>query len=82
LPPIAINLMREAVGPSLPECPDELAELAKAVPIELTAPAPLERAISTAGGIELAELDGNFMLRRLPGGAPKTHQPRATRSAS
>jgi hypothetical protein len=67
LPPIAINLMREAVGTSLPESPDALADLARAVPIELTAPAGLERAISTAGGIELAELDGNFMLRRLPG---------------
>jgi len=67
LPPIAINLMREAAGPALPEDPDKLAELAQAVPIELKAPAPLERAISTAGGIELTELDGNFMLRRLPG---------------
>lgn len=67
LPPIAINLMREAVGPALPEDPDALADLAHAVPIELKAPAPLERAISTAGGIELTELDGNFMLRRLPG---------------
>ncbi|WP_316976183.1 BaiN/RdsA family NAD(P)/FAD-dependent oxidoreductase [Shumkonia mesophila] len=67
LPPIAINLMREAVGTSLPESPDALADLARAVPIKLKAPAPLERAISTAGGIALTELDGNFMLRRLPG---------------
>ncbi len=67
LPPIAINLMREAVGPSLPEDPDEMVHLVHAVPIELAAPAPLERAISTAGGIDLAELDGSFMLRRLPG---------------
>lgn len=67
LPPIAINLMREAVGPALPDDPDKLAELARAVPIELKAPAPLERAISTAGGIALAELDDAFMLKRLPG---------------
>lgn len=28
---------------------------------------PIERAISSAGGIALAELDARFMLRRLPG---------------
>lgn len=67
LPPIAINLMREATGLSLPENPGELAELIQAVPVDLVAPFSLERAISSAGGIELAELDGNFMLKRLPG---------------
>jgi len=67
LPPIAINLMREAVGPSLPREPAALAALVRAVPIELTAPAPLARAISSAGGIALAELDDTFMLKRLPG---------------
>lgn len=67
LPPIAINLMREAVGPALPQSPEALAELVRAVPITLTATAPLERAISSAGGIALAELDGAFMLKRLPG---------------
>ncbi len=67
LPPIAINLMREAAGPSLPADPEALAGLAQAVPITLTAPAPIERAISTAGGIALSELDGAFMIKRLPG---------------
>lgn len=67
LPPIAINLMREAAGTALPEAPDALAELVRAVPITLTAPAGLERAISTAGGIALGELDDHFMLKRLPG---------------
>lgn len=67
LPPIAINLMREAVGPALPKNADALAELIRAVPITLTATASIERAISSAGGIELGELDGGFMLTRLPG---------------
>ncbi len=67
LPPIAINLMREAVGASLPQDPAELAGLVQAVRVTLTAPLPLERAISTAGGIALDELDGGFMLKRLPG---------------
>lgn len=67
LPPIAINLMREAVGPSLPTDPAVLAELVQAVPVTLTAPFPIGRAISSAGGISLEELNGDFMLRRLPG---------------
>ncbi|RVU39669.1 TIGR03862 family flavoprotein [Hwanghaeella grinnelliae] len=67
LPPIAINLMREAAGPSLPSDPAALAELVQAAPITLTAPFSIERAISSAGGIVLTEVDGNFMLARLPG---------------
>ena len=61
LSPIAINLLREAAEPA------PLADMIKALPIALTAPQSLERAISSAGGIELGELDGNFMLKRLPG---------------
>jgi predicted flavoprotein YhiN len=37
------------------------------VPIKLTGIAPIARAISTAGGISLDELDSDFMLRKLPG---------------
>lgn len=58
LSPLAINLLREAGQP---------AEKLKALPITLTAPQSLERAISSAGGIALDELDENFMLKRLPG---------------
>ena len=67
LPPVAINLLREAAGPSLPDRPEALAGLVKAVPITLLAPAPIGRAISSAGGIALSELDPGFMIRRLPG---------------
>ena len=67
LSPIAINLMREAVGPSLPTDPAVLAQLVQAVPVTLTAAFPIERAISTAGGIHLAELNDDYMLKRLPG---------------
>jgi uncharacterized flavoprotein (TIGR03862 family) len=45
----------------------ELARLINDVPIRLTGTAPIARAISTAGGISLDELDADFMLRRLPG---------------
>jgi uncharacterized flavoprotein (TIGR03862 family) len=67
LSPVAINLLREAIGPALPRDPGTLAALVKSVPLTLRAPQPLARAISTAGGIALDELDAHFMLRALPG---------------
>jgi uncharacterized flavoprotein (TIGR03862 family) len=67
----AIDLVREAaardgvrLGGLLP--PD-LARLVKAVPVRLTGIAAIARAISTAGGVSFAEVDGNFMSRKLPG---------------
>ena len=64
LSPAAIGLVQEArhAGDATP-----LAALIKSLPLRLTAPAGLARAISTAGGIALAELDENLMLRRHPG---------------
>ncbi len=41
--------------------------LINAVPVRLTGTASIDRAISTAGGIALDELDERFMLRRRPG---------------
>jgi uncharacterized flavoprotein (TIGR03862 family) len=71
LAPPAIGLLHEAIA-STPgrfaemEAPD-LAALINAVPVRLVGTAPLERAISTAGGISFAEIDETFMLRRRPG---------------
>lgn len=65
LSPAAIALLREAGR--LPEEPTGLAALIKALPLTLTGLRPIERAISTAGGIALPELDADLMLRRLPG---------------
>jgi uncharacterized flavoprotein (TIGR03862 family) len=65
LAPVAIALMREA-GP-LPTEPAALAERIKNCPLRLVAPKSLERAISTAGGVRLDEVDRNFMLKNLPG---------------
>lgn len=64
LPPVAIGLVQEALhaGETMP-----LPSLIKALPLRLTAPFGLARAISTAGGIALAELDERLMLRRRPG---------------
>ena len=46
---------------------EELAALAKAYPLPLRGPRPLEEAISTAGGVRWEELDEDLMLRRWPG---------------
>ena len=65
LPPVAIGLLRE-IGP-LPADAEALARLVKALPLRMTGTAGLDRAISTAGGVRLDEVDETFMLRRRPG---------------
>jgi uncharacterized flavoprotein (TIGR03862 family) len=67
LSPQAVNLMREATGGPLPEQPGSLAALIKRVPVTLLSSQGLERAISSAGGVALAELDARMMIARLPG---------------
>jgi len=68
LSPAAIGLVQEAIhgdihgGETQP-----LAQLIKSLPLRLTRPFGIERAISTAGGIALSELDERLMLRRHPG---------------
>jgi predicted flavoprotein YhiN len=39
----------------------------KALPLTLTATFPIDRAISSAGGVEWRAVDSNFMLRQKPG---------------
>lgn len=64
LSPVAIGLVQEALhsGIDLP-----LPALIKALPLTLTAPFGLARAISTAGGIRLDEIDQQMMLKKRPG---------------
>lgn len=66
LSPAAVALLREAAA-GLPAEPAALAILVKAVPFRVTGQQGLARAISTAGGIALDELDHRLMLKRLPG---------------
>jgi uncharacterized flavoprotein (TIGR03862 family) len=61
LAPAAAGLVREV------EAAGSLAVRVKALPLRLLGTRPIERAISSAGGIALTELDPGFMLRRLPG---------------
>jgi predicted flavoprotein YhiN len=39
----------------------------KALPLRLTAPFPIARTISSAGGLAWSELDDSLMIRRHPG---------------
>ena len=69
LSPVAIGLLRESVGgKDIPDqTPRGLASIIKALPLTLNAPFPIDRAISSAGGVEWNAVDGNFMLRQKPG---------------
>ncbi|KMO16216.1 TIGR03862 family flavoprotein [Methylobacterium platani] len=66
LSPPAAGLLREAAR-DLPADPASLAALVKAVPLRLTGLRPIERAISSAGGVTAGALDDRFMLRTRPG---------------
>jgi len=71
LSPVALGLLQEtakASGISLSSLSAEtLAERINDVRLPLTGVAPIARAISSAGGIALDELEADFMIRRLPG---------------
>ena len=68
LTPVAAGLLREVHGPPKPdERPPALARAIKDVVLPLTGTQPIDRAISTAGGVALDEVDERFMLRRRPG---------------
>ncbi|MCX8253330.1 MAG: TIGR03862 family flavoprotein, partial [Beijerinckiaceae bacterium] len=71
LAPAAIGLLREAALPEATTLADlgdaALARLVNDVPVRLTAPMPLDRAISTAGGVRFDDLDDTLMLRSKPG---------------
>jgi len=67
LDPASIGLLREAGGGALPADATAMAALIKAVPVVVTGTMPIDRAISTAGGIEWSEVDEHLMLHKLPG---------------
>ena len=57
------TLLRELAGPT----PPDLADALLALPIPVAGLRPLAEAISSAGGVPLAEVDEHLMLRRRPG---------------
>jgi uncharacterized flavoprotein (TIGR03862 family) len=66
LSPLAASLLREGARELSPD-PNLLASRIKALPLTLLAAAPIERAISTAGGVRLSALTDALMLKTKPG---------------
>jgi hypothetical protein len=62
----AVGLLREIPG-ELPAGSDKLAKRIKAVRLTLTGTQGLARAISSAGGVKLDQLDDGLMLKAMPG---------------
>ena len=67
LKPASASLLRESTGNQTPTGQADLAALVKSVSLIVEAAMPIARAISSAGGISLTEVDESFMLHRLPG---------------
>ena len=67
LHPVMVGLLREATGNELPDDPVTMAALVKRVPVTVTGTMPIDRAISTAGGVAFDELDADLMLLQRPG---------------
>jgi uncharacterized flavoprotein (TIGR03862 family) len=65
LTPLEIALLHETHAPFA--ATGELAKHIKSVPVRLTRARPIERAISSAGGVAFSELDADFMLAKVPG---------------
>jgi uncharacterized flavoprotein (TIGR03862 family) len=60
-------LLRETLPPEEFADPARLAAAIKNLPLPLSAPRPLDEAISSAGGVAFEALDERLMLRALPG---------------
>ncbi len=67
LAPQAISVWRDSVQTHVPETDEAIAGSLKAAALNVTGIQPVEKAISTAGGIAASEFDTHFMLKQLPG---------------
>ncbi|NVK12643.1 MAG: TIGR03862 family flavoprotein [Rhodobacteraceae bacterium] len=66
LSPAAVALLQE-FGRPLPQEAQDLARLIKALPVKHAGLRPLDEAISAAGGVCRDAVDGNLMLKQIPG---------------
>lgn len=64
---VKAGLLRELAAPENFTDPVRLAAAIKALPLRMTAPRPIDEAISSAGGVTFESLDQNLMLRAMPG---------------
>ena len=66
LSPAALSVLREGDGAQINDA-GRLAARIKALPLTIESVAGLERAISSAGGVQWGDIDPHFMLRAHPG---------------
>ena len=64
---IKMALLHECLDRATINDPVSLARSIKALPLTLSAPRPIDEAISTAGGVPAQALDEDLMIRHLPG---------------
>lgn len=64
---LSAALLRELTGNQVPRQPEALASMIKSLGIDVRSTMPIDRAISTAGGVAFSELDDALMIKRLPG---------------
>ena len=64
---VKLALLFECTSKEEMQSSDTLARAVKALPLRLTGPAPLDEAISTAGGVAWRTLDETLMLKAVPG---------------
>ncbi|HKB84443.1 MAG TPA: TIGR03862 family flavoprotein [Burkholderiales bacterium] len=64
---VKTGLLRETVPKEDFADPARLAAALKALPLRLVATRPIDEAISTAGGVPFEALDGQLMIRAVPG---------------
>ncbi|NTF34301.1 TIGR03862 family flavoprotein [Rhizobium skierniewicense] len=67
LSPIKVALLRECVPGLSAMQPHQIAEQIKALSIPIAETRPIEEAISSAGGIDLNDIDARYMLKFMPG---------------
>ena len=63
----SLNLLKALTNKEEFSCPDTLVKKIKALPVTLHKARPIDRAISTAGGIKFNACTNDLMLKRLPG---------------
>jgi uncharacterized flavoprotein (TIGR03862 family) len=64
---IKLNILYELLGKEAMNDPKQLAAAIKSLPITVTAPRPIDEAISTAGGVRFEAMTAQYMLSKLPG---------------
>ena len=61
------GLLHELLSPAQLNDADVLAGFVKALPLMVSAPRPIDEAISTAGGVRFEALDAHLMAAAVPG---------------